>query len=210
MLFDLDGTLLDTVELIVQSYQHTFRECLNHEVPREEILRNLGLTLPAHLALYVSDPSRVEEMVGVYRAFNLANHDRLARLFPGVAETLAELARSGVPMAVVSSKAKATVLRGLALFDLTSRFKVVVGLEDCERHKPHPEPVLLAADRLGIAADRLLMIGDSPADIEAGRAAGSRTVAVAWSRLPWPDLLASHPDLVLQRMEDLLALPRLI
>ncbi|MDI6871338.1 MAG: pyrophosphatase PpaX [Bacillota bacterium] len=206
VLFDLDGTLLDTVELIVRSYQHTFRQCLGREVGEGEILANLGLTLSAHLALYHQDPAKVEEMVAVYRTFNLANHDRLARLFPGVRETLAALAGAGVRLAVVSSKGHWGVRRGLDLFDLSRFFQAVVTLEDTERHKPDPQPVEMAVERLGLLPGETLMVGDSPADLEAGRRAGTRTAAVAWSTFPPQALRAERPDHLLGRMADLLPL----
>lgn len=206
VLFDLDGTLLNTVELIVRSYQHTFREYLGREVPESDILANIGLTLPGHLALYQPDPAAVAEMVAVYRRFNLTHHDELARLFPGVREALVELSGGGVPLAVVSSKGRGGVLRGLDLFGLTHHFRTVVGLEDTERHKPDPAPVTLAAERLGLAAVETLMVGDSPADLEAGRRAGAHTAAVAWSTFPAESLLAERPDHVLARLKDLLPL----
>ncbi len=206
VLFDLDGTLLDTAGLIVRSYQHTFRECLGCEVEEGRILQNLGLTLPGHLALYQPDPDRLEEMVAVYRAFNQAHHDKLARLFPGVRETLRALAGAGVKLAVVSSKARGGVKRGLDLFDLTRYFQAVVALEDTVRHKPDPAPVALAVERLGLRPPQALMVGDSPADLEAGRRAGTGTAAVAWSTCPRGELLAGRPDHLLARMADLLPL----
>ncbi|MGE5552666.1 MAG: pyrophosphatase PpaX [Betaproteobacteria bacterium] len=206
VLFDLDGTLLNTVELIVRSYQHTFRQCLGCEVEEEKIVRNIGLTLPEHLGLYQPDPARIEEMVAVYRAFNQDHHDQLTKLFPGVRETLSALAGAGIKLAVVSSKGRRGVEQGLALFGLTHYFQAVVALEDTTRHKPDPAPVTLAVERLRIQPHQALMVGDSLADLEAGRRAGTGTAAVGWSTCPREELLAGRPDHLLVRMGDLLAL----
>lgn len=202
----MDGTLLDTVELIVRSYQYTFRECLGLEVSRREVLSRLGWTLPAHLAAYRSDPQAVAEMTEVYRRFNLANHDRLARLFPGVDETLAALSGAGVKLGVVSSKTRLGVGRGLELFELGRYFRTVICLEDTARHKPDPEPVALGVDRLGLEPAQVLMVGDSPSDIEAGRSAGTGTAAVAWSTFPSEELAGVHPDHLLGTFGELLPL----
>jgi pyrophosphatase PpaX len=206
VLFDLDGTLLDTAGLIVRSYQHTFQGCLGCEVDEARILANLGLTLPAHLGLYATDPDGLERMISVYRTFNLTHHDELARLFPGVRETLQALAGCGVKLAVVSSKSRGGVQRGLDLFGLAPYFQTVVALEDTARHKPDPAPVVLAVERLGLRPEQALMVGDSPADLEAGRLAGTETAAVAWSTCSREELLASRPDRLLARMADLLPL----
>jgi pyrophosphatase PpaX len=145
-------------------------------------------------------------MVGVYRRFNLAHHDELAHLIPGVREALSALDAAGVPLAVVSSKIRGVVLRGLNLFDLERYFRTVVCLEDTERHKPDPAPVALAAARLKVALRAALMVGDSPADLQAGRRAGCATAAVAWSANPAEALAAEAPDHVLKTMAEVLPL----
>lgn len=147
-------------------------------------------------------------MVETYRAFNLANHDRLTKVFPGVVETIAGLAEQGVKLGVVSSKIQRTVLRGLRLFDLARYFSTAVCLEETERHKPDPAPVLLALDQLGLTAAETLMVGDSPADLEAGRRAGTATAAVAWSTFSRERLAEAEPTYWLEKMEDLLGLCR--
>lgn len=206
ILFDLDGTLLNTIELIVRSYQHTFRQHLAREVERGRILEQLGRTLYDHLELYApKDPDLLGAMVQTYRTFNLANHDELALLFPGVADALRELRAQGYRLAVVSSKVRPTVLRGLQLFSLESLFETLVCFEDTEAHKPDPAPVKLALQRLGVLPERALMVGDSPADLEAGRQAGTRTASVGWSVFPQELLAKENPDLALSCMGDLTA-----
>ncbi|MFO7171591.1 MAG: HAD-IA family hydrolase [Bacillota bacterium] len=206
VLFDLDGTLIDTNELILASFDHAFRERLGIEVPRAELVRHFGEPLATILARY-APPERVPELIEAYRAFNLAHHDRLARPIPGVRRALDRLQAAGVLLAVTTSKRRDTALRGLRLFGLEGYFQAVVAWEDASRHKPDPEPVRVTLERLGVPpGDRVLMVGDSVNDLLAGRAAGVRTAAVAWSLVPRADLEACAPDFWLERPEDLVPL----
>ncbi|HEY3313700.1 MAG TPA: HAD-IA family hydrolase [Bacillota bacterium] len=180
VLFDLDGTLLDTIALILASYRHTARVCLEREIDEAWVMAHLGDPLTVTMAEVCAE--RLDELITVYRQHNLAEHDRLTKLFPGVREALQALEALGLRMAVVSSKMRLTVHRGLDLFQLTPFFDHVIALEDCPRHKPDPGPVLTALERLGIAPVEAVMVGDSPADVLAAKAAGARAVAVGWSR----------------------------
>lgn len=151
-------------------------------------------------------PERADELIAAYRQYNLSEHDRLTRMFPGVRETLEDLRRLGLQLAVVSSKFKLTVKKGLDLFQLTPFFQEVIGLDDCPKHKPDPGPVLAALSRLGVGPDEALMVGDSPADMLAAKAAGVRPVAVAWSRLD-PKLIAqAGPLATISAMPELVEL----
>ncbi|MCG0238251.1 MAG: pyrophosphatase PpaX [Firmicutes bacterium] len=206
VLFDLDGTLIDTNELILVSFDHVFREHLGLQVPRAQVVRHFGEPLSTILARF-APPERVPELIAAYRAFNLAHHDRLVRPIPGVRAALDRLRAAGVPLAVTTSKRRETAYRGLRLFGLEGYFQAVVTWEDATRHKPDPEPVLVTLDRLGVPpGDRVLMVGDSVSDLLAGRAAGVRTAAVAWSLVPRAELEACAPDFWLERPEDLIGL----
>lgn len=192
VLFDLDGTLIDTNHLIVTSFQHVFREHLGLEVPAEQIYTHFGEPLRRTLAQYA--PDRVDELCDRYRTFNLAHHDQLIRQFPGMLEATSRLKRAGLKLAVVTSKYTRTAKRGLDVCRLTPFFDVVVGMDQTEKHKPDPEPCLEALRRLGEGAGpHVLMVGDSPFDIECGRNAGLRTAAVEWTVNRQP-LEASRPD----------------
>jgi len=202
VLFDLDGTLLDTTELIIASYKHTARICLGRDMDEAEILPRLGEPLVVTMRDLAAD--RVDELVAVYRRFNLAEHDRLVKLIPGVPETLPALRNRGVRLAIVSSKIRHTVEKGLDLFRLTTFFDVVIGLEDSPAHKPDPGPLLEALRRLDLGPASAVMVGDSPADILAARAAGARSIAVGWSRLPAAAIAAAGPDATISTMPELL------
>ncbi len=203
LLFDLDGTLLDTTDLILKSFQHTIRTHNGHDADMELVKSTFGQPLIKALALMGSDP---EAMIKTYREYNMQYHDELAKVFAGTAEAIQALYGGGIKLAVVTSKIRATSVRGLRLFDLDKYFPVIIGHEDCQNHKPHPEPVLRALEGLGLAATDCLMVGDSPVDILSARAAGVKTAAVRWSYVPWDAVMAAEPDLVLEDMAALLLL----
>jgi pyrophosphatase PpaX len=202
ILFDLDGTLIDTNRLITESFRHTIRTHYDREPDMEIVRAYYGKTLRA--ALEVLGPDKVDELIQTYREYNLQHHDRLARSFAGVAEVVRELYNHGLLLGIVTSKTHSIALRGLRLFDMDKYFAVIIGAEQCRNHKPHPEPVLLALAGLGLPAGDCLMIGDSPADLASGKAAGVKTAAVAWSEIAPEILLAENPDYVLDTIADLL------
>lgn len=203
ILFDLDGTLLDTTDLILKSFQHTIRTHQGHDADLEFAKTTFGRPLIEALAMMGDDP---EAMIKTYREFNILHHDELAKVFAGVVEVVRELYGRGIKLAVVTSKTRATSIRGLRLFDLDKYFPVVVGHEDCQLHKPHPEPVLRGLEGLGLPAGDCLMVGDSPFDIMSAKAAGVRTAAVRWTYVPWADVLAAGPDHIVEEMAGLLTL----
>ncbi len=218
VLFDLDGTLIDTTDLIFRSYQHALAAVLGEAATPAELLRGYGRPLkdafPAILAargvqLPAADAARVvERLIAAYRAFNLAEHDRLGREFPGVRPVLAELRRRGYALGLVTSKARSIGERGLRLIGIADIFDTAVYLEDSDRHKPNPDPLWVALDRLGFRATPVsaLYVGDSTHDLLAGRAAGAHTAAALWGPFPRESLLALAPDYALTTIADLLPL----
>ncbi|SMC55676.1 pyrophosphatase PpaX [Sporomusa malonica] len=204
ILFDLDGTLIDTSNLIIQSFQHTFAQHYGQPLTPQEIYAFFGKPLRAAMEHY--GPDKVEELITTYREFNLVYHDKLTTDFAGVAETIQKLHNAGILMAIVTSKTKSTAIRGLRLFDMDKYFPIVIGHEECLKHKPDPEPVQLALEQIKLAPAECLMVGDSPFDLASARAAGVKTAAVRWTQLDWENLLAEHPDYVLKNIEDLFAI----
>lgn len=204
VLFDLDGTLIDTNQLIVESFQHVFRSELGREVTPAEIYPNFGEPLRTTFARY--DPDRADDLVAVYRVYNLSQHDRMVRPFPGVPGAVAELQAAGVRLGVVTSKYTDLARRGLRVCDLEDYFPVVVGVDQTQRHKPEPEPALRAMALLGVEpGPRVLMVGDSPLDVACGRAAGCATAAVGWAVNRAP-LAACRPDHWAEQPADLVRL----
>jgi len=204
VLFDLDGTLLDSTALIIAAFQETCRHLLHRDVDRATILRDWAL--PIRARFHVLAPDRAEELSQDYLARYLAMHDRCARLFPGVPETLDALRDRGYEMAIVTSKRRATTRAALDAFRLDRWCRVVVTDEDVTRHKPDPEPVRTAARRLDLRPADVLMVGDTPFDIAAGQRAGAATAAALWGTLDENALRAQRPDHELTQPADLLVL----
>lgn len=194
ILFDLDGTLLDSVALILASYRHTMEVHRGVSPPDDEWISGMGRPLQVQLRAFARDDAQADAMLETYRAHNMEHHDDMVRPFPGVPDALAALRERQVSLAIVSSKLRRGVLRGLRLCDLEAYFPVIVAADDVQHPKPHPEPVLRALELLGAHPTRTVFVGDSPHDLVAGRAAGVQTAAVAWGPFPHDALRAENPD----------------
>ncbi len=208
VLFDLDGTLIDSVGLIVESYRHTARVHLDRDVPESHFLAGLGRPLHVEFATLTDDPDEVAAMVQTYREFNLKRHDELVTAYPGAVAAVDFLVGRNARLGIVTSKIGGTAQRGLDVAGFPDVFEVLVGSGDVERHKPHPEPVLLALEMMKTSAGNSVYVGDSPFDLIAGRDAGTRTAAAMWGPFPREQLLACEPDFVFEspsELEQLLA-----
>jgi pyrophosphatase PpaX len=201
LLFDLDGTLIDTNELIISSFIHTLNHYYPDQYKREDVLPFMGPPL-ADTFMKI-DSERVDEMIERYRKYNLENHDLLVKEFDGVYETIQALHEQGYKMAIVSTKIRDTVIKGLRLTKLDKFFDVVVGLDDVNHAKPDPEPLQKALQQLGSTPDEALMIGDNSHDILGGKNAGTKTAGVAWSAKGKEYLAQFEPDYMLEHIQDL-------
>jgi pyrophosphatase PpaX len=202
-LFDLDGTLIDSIELILQSYRHTMKAHRGIEPPDEVWMKGLGTPLWVQFRDWTDDPDEIKAMVTTYREFNLANHDRMVRPYAGVVEQVRRLKTDGKTLGLVTSKMKSGAARGLRVAGLEDAFAVIVGADEVEHPKPHPEPVLKALERLGAPAAGAVFIGDSRHDLECGRAAGVQTAAALWGPFRRSDLEDLAPDYWLEQPADL-------
>jgi pyrophosphatase PpaX len=201
LLFDLDGTLINTNELILASFMHTLNLHCPGKYTKQDVLAIMGEPLYDQMSRF--DPDQAEEMVKTYHVFNEEKHDELVLEFPHVRETLIELDRAGVPMGVVSNKRRLVVEMGLKRFDLGKFMKTVVCIGDTEKAKPEPDMIFLALEHLGGTPDQAIMVGDSRYDIMAAKRAGVASAAVAWS-LHADELKKYEPDYYLEDMRDLL------
>jgi len=204
VLFDLDGTLLNTNDLVLESLQHTVRTHLGIEIEARNLYKYFGQPLVRIMADL--NPEKADQMVNTYREYSALKHDEMVRLFPGVPETIRRLKSRQIPIAVVTSKIKSLAVGGLELFQLDKVFDACIGFEDTERHKPEPEPILKALEVLGICPDKrhTVMVGDSPFDIACAHNAGVFGAAVQWSLHPREVLEAYKPDLWLKQFSDIL------
>ncbi len=221
LLFDFDGTLVNTTPLILRAFRATWESVFGFVYDDSRYINTFGMLLPKamkllteqsiveglvarpdDLAAFLAD--KEEELTRVYREFNRQWHDEMIEPIPGVEEALGELKSRKFAMGVVSSKMRAGLSRGLNIYQLTRLFDVIIAGDDCENHKPHPEPVLRAIERVGAAPGETVYVGDSPHDIVAGRAAGVRTAAAMWGPFPRIELESLRPDYVLDDPGELL------
>lgn len=202
VLFDLDGTLIDTNELIISSFLHVMEQYYPGQYGREDVLPFLGPTLQE--TFEAINPEGYEEMITAYRTYNLANHDLLVKRFDGVYETVRILKENNFHLGIVTTKRSDVVQMGLKLTGLDEFFEVVVALDHVEKPKPDPEPLLKALDMLGSSPERAIMVGDNHHDILGGKNAGTKTAGVAWSIKGKEHLAAYNPDYILDTMADIL------
>lgn len=199
VLFDLDGTIIDTNQLIIDSFMN-----IMHDVPltRETIIPHMGTTLQNQLRVF-SGLEDVRELEKAYRTYNLAHHDSMVKPFPHVQEVVRDLHAAGIRLGVVTTKIRPTSMKVLEMFDLYRYMDAVVTVTDVTNPKPHAEPVLVALERMGADPKTALMVGDSPADIRSAQNAGVRAAAVAWSLKGEAVLSGYNPDYMLRDMRDL-------
>ena len=194
VLFDLDGTLIDSIELILASYRHTLAAHGRAPVPDSEWMRGVGTPLRVQLAPWADSPEELQALVATYRDFNLANHDRMVAAFPGVVDLVRGIRGRGLRTGVVTSKNREGTRRGLRLIGLEDAIEVLVCADDVEHPKPHPEPVQRAVTALTSEPISTLFVGDSVHDLASGRKAGVLTGAALWGPFARSDLEAGAPD----------------
>lgn len=207
LLFDLDGTLVDTTNLILSCYRASVSKLVDNPPTDEEILKGFGTPLTQQLyRLFPTLRDRSDEILALWRQAQEELHDRLIKPFPGTAEVLIELRRRGYPIGVVTSKERVAAERDMALYGLVELADVIVCWDDTENHKPHPEPILRGLELMGAPAAESLYVGDSLHDMKAGRAAGLKVAAAMWGPFAKEPLLAFKPDYLLKSIRDLLNL----
>lgn len=202
VLFDLDGTLINTNDLILKSFQHTYKEMLNLEPSSEEIRMNFGRPLQMIFKDY--DQDRIEEVIKFYREINLQLHDKECKEFSGIKEMLEDLKSQGIKLGVVTSKKRDMAERGAKLMGIFQYFDTFITPESTEKHKPEGEPVLKACSDVGVSVSEAIMVGDSPYDILSGKNAGAKTCGVTYTALPLSKLEESNPDYFIDKPSDLL------
>jgi pyrophosphatase PpaX len=202
VLFDLDGTLIDSIGLILASMEYAF-EGRERRPDRQEWVAAIGTPLDGMLRRWARDEADVLHLRARYRQFTLENHDAMTTAYPGAVETVRALHAAGHPLAIVTSKLEVGARRSLAYLGIEECFTAVIGLDATARHKPDPEPVRFALDRLGgIAPARAVFIGDSVHDIHAGNAARVATAAALWGPSTRDELTAASPAHWLRDFDD--------
>ncbi len=205
VLFDLDGTLIDSIGLLLACVHHAF-EGRTPAPTDQEWIATLGTPLRTQLSGYIDSDKEIEAVTARYRAFQRERHDALTLAYPGVKETLDELNRRGHPMGVVTSKSNEMMDRGLQWLGALDMMKTRIGVNSCELHKPDPFPVTLALSELEYEPHEALFVGDSPHDIKSGNAAGVISVAALWGPFTREQLEPHKPRYFLETITDLPAL----
>lgn len=201
--FDLDGTLIDTIPLILESFDYTFIKHFGETRPQEETISYIGIPLIKHLReIY---PGHEDDLIKTYREYNERRHDSCTAVFIGIYTLIKELYEQGFVLGVVTSKKRDLAVRGLKLFNLYDYFLFVNGSEDSEKHKPNGDPLIKAMEKAkAINKEEVLYVGDSPLDILCAKDAGVKSAAVAWTYSPRAELEKVEPDIFLEKPEDLL------
>jgi pyrophosphatase PpaX len=195
VIFDLDGTLIDTVPLIVASHRHALATVLGRELPEADLRDGIGRPLLEQMRVF--DEGRAQELFDVYREFNHRVHDDYVRAFDGMLELCDELRARAIPIAVATSKMLDAVLLAYGVIPgLEERIDAMVTIESTATHKPGPEPILHALQLLGRTAEGAVYVGDAPSDLQAARAAGVAAVGVTWGAFDSAGLASENPDAI--------------
>lgn len=203
LLFDLDGTLVDSIQLILDSARYAFVGFDGHAPSDDEWRAGIGRPLQSVLREYAPDEKEATRLLARYREYQLEHHDRLLHAYDGVVGMLRQFAEDGHPLAIVTSKADWLARRALELIGVDALFPTLIGCDSCINFKPHPEPVERALGLLGVRASDAMFIGDSPHDVESGNAAGVFTVGVTWGASSPAEMNRSGADAVIHRVVDL-------
>jgi pyrophosphatase PpaX len=202
VLFDLDGTVIDSGAIILASMRHAAKEVLGAEPPDEELMAAVGGP-GLEAQMHALAPDRVDELVSVYRAHNEPLHDGLMCCV-GIDDLLVRLKDEGRRLGIVTAKRRKTVALAFAQIPLEHLFETVVGGDETARHKPDPEPLLLALERLGAKPEDTAYVGDAPFDIKAAKAAGVFSIGVTWGGIHARERLEKeNPDAIVDDAEEL-------
>lgn len=206
VLFDLDGTLADSIGLILRCYRHTM-ETHGHTPDEDVWIRSLGQPLRTQFRAFAASDAELDAMVDTYVRFQVTVHDEMVRPFPDAATVIEQLTRRGVPLGIVTGKRRVMTLRTLRVCGFEGRFEAIVTPDDVPRPKPDPGHVGAALKSLGIRVPgRALMVGDAPVDIISGKGAGVRTAAALWGPFPRAAIEETQPDHYLDTLEDVLTI----
>lgn len=201
VLFDFDGTIADTNELISDSHFQVVEEYFPGRFQRDRMQAFNGPSLEqiyGHL-----DPEKKDEMIQKYRDYMMKMHDETITLFPGIKEMLIHIHQEGIKTGIVSAKRKDILARGVSVLGIESYIDTLIGIGDYQKPKPNPESVLLALKELQANQAAAMMVGDNYHDIEAGNLAGVSTVFVEWSEKTVASILPYKPDLIVANAKEL-------
>ena len=206
VLVDFDGTMMDTNELILNSWMYAIKTLTGKELPPDEIRATFGETIAFSMQKLMPGVE-ISKAVNLYRDYQFDKYLDNIHPFDGVEETLTILKDKGYKLAVVTSRLTRSTYSGLEHFNLDRFFEVVITADDCPEHKPHPLPLIMAMEGLDSKPEHTVMIGDTKHDIGAAKAAGVVSVLVDYSvALPPEKREAEKPDYVIEKFSDIITL----
>jgi pyrophosphatase PpaX len=203
VLFDLDGTLIDSIGLLLASVRHAFEDFDGRTPTDEEWIAGIGTPLAKQLSQFCATDEELSAITLRYRTYQRAEHDRHTSAFNGTLDVLQQLADAGHPMAIVTSKSNEMMDRALELTGIAPYMSAAVGADSCDLHKPDPFPVRLALQQLGYESSEAAFVGDSPHDINAGNAAGVVSIAALWGPFSQSQLAPANPAHFLDSISQL-------
>lgn len=202
VLFDLDGTLVNSLPLILESFRAALKQ-MNLSRSDEEIIKTIGLPLRDICTRFAGN--RGEELFDRYIEYQNTIHDSYLKEYQGTTDMLINLKKNGYRLGIVTSKRRVMAKRGIKLTGFDKIVEVLVALEDAPRAKPEAEPVLKALEALNATPGQAVYVGDSPFDIRCGKKAGVQTVGVTWGISPQADLEKENPNAIIDNWQQLLA-----
>lgn len=204
VLFDFDGTVMDTNDLIYNSWQYTYRTVTGEEGDPEFIYSTYGEILQSSMAKAFPNID-VDKTVSIYREYQKDNYAKQIRLFPKIKETIAAIKQQGYKQALVTSRLREKTMEGVTLFGIDRYFDTIVTMEDTKAHKPNPGPILKALERLDSKGDQAIMVGDSQYDLLCAHNAGVEYAMVAWTKAGEAvKKQGLKPDYVMKEAADIL------
>jgi len=202
LVFDVDGTLVDTIDLIVESFNHAFEKLTGKRRGREEIISLFGPTEENLLRRLF--PERSDEAIALFHSHYRSRHRELVRVFPGIADLLAWLRKRDIPLGALTNKGRRSTAVTLEETGLLPFFRTVVTGDDAPAPKPDPRGLLLVLEHLGADPGESAFIGDAPVDLECARRAGTKGYLVAWGKVyPEKALARLGPDRLFRSPEEL-------
>ena len=212
IVFDFDGTIADTNNLIIGSWQAVFRARTGEEGDEKLILSTFGEPLYETMKKMFPEYD-VEESVDIYRTYQREIFLEQIGIFPGMKELIIGLKEKGYKVGIATSRLRASTLMGVNKFGLGDSIDALVTVEDTEKHKPDPEPALICLEKLGSTPAESIMVGDSAYDMGCGKNAGMTTVLVGWSEVAKSGVESTAktgaevdiftPDHIIEKAEDL-------
>ena len=201
VIFDMDGTLADTFALVVAAWNAAVSAHAGRTFAAAEVIARFGVPDPAMIRRELPE-HLAEEAIELYHRHYEQQHSPLARAFEGITEMLAAIKRRGLPSGVVTGKGRRAAQITLAALGWETMFDAVVTGEDVTRQKPDPQGLLMVCDRLGVDPRDCVFVGDSPADVGAGKNAGMRTIVAGWHPMYLEQVRAMNPDYWAAMPED--------